>query len=371
MNISPQALRLVTECLRPHAGGPAAARRRGATRNWFPAIKLANQHLLAPAMYASLAATDNQSSIPDDVHDYLVLLHKKTHERNAILRRQALQLLQALQVAQIPVMILKGALSLFLNHYPDRGARLFNDIDVLVPFEAMPRAVTALNALGYAAETRYWPIQHAYAEFTRPNDPGAVDLHVELIDAHYILPSEEIWQRAQIQIADGVSFFTLSPTDRILHNLLHAQIHYLGNFYRGTFELRQIYDFTLLARHHKNEIDWPFIEQRFAEHRLSTALQSYVLAASRLFGLPWPLSRPASLAARVHYGRCVAQLHVAGLSLITIPWANIRGAFAWHRMNALYADKLRRPAAQKMRHAFLFLKKSTPKSILNRLFHAG
>lgn len=245
---------------------------------------------------------------------------------------------------------------------------MFRDLDVLVPPESMARAIAVLEDLGYDATTKYQPIQHAYAEFMRESDPGAVDLHIELIDAHYILPQEEIWDRAEVCEVDGVSFHLPSATDRILHNFLHAEIHHIGNYYRGSLKLQQAYDFTLLARHGSSEIDWTMIEDRMRRHRLETALQSYALAAATLFGLAWPLSSPASVAARFHFRRCIAQLCVPALESAMVPWANLRGAFASHRMNALYGEKREPLVAHQLHHAIGFIRKSTAKGVLDRLF---
>lgn len=360
-------LRVVTECLQPDGGGSLASARRHNLRRWDLPLRFANEHLLAPAMYASLAASHRLSSLPEEVRHYLEFLHSKNRERNAALRIQAIELFRALQSGGVPAMALKGALALFLNHYVDRGARLFRDLDVLVPVDMMPKAAAILEELGYRAETRYWPIQHAYAEFTRKNDPGAVDLHVELIDASYILPVDEVWQRSQEVVEKEIRLFVPSPTDRVVHNILHSQIHYLGNFYRGELELRQVYDFALLARRYTEEIDWSAIERRFDHHRLQTALQSYTLAATTLFGLSWPLSRPPSLAARFHFRRCLVQLLVPALAQIALPWGNVRSAFAWHRMMALHGDVSRFSVARQACHAIGFLRKSDAKELLARL----
>lgn len=366
-----EALWVVAEALQPKAGGFKAAIRRREFQTWMAPLRLANEHFLATAVFSSLAAAHRLAALPCEVHDYLTLLHRNNTERNEALRRQALEMLAALQAAGIPAMLLKGGLSLFLDHYPDRGSRMFRDLDVLVPPEAMGSAIAVLEGLGYNAETRYQPVQHAYAEFVRENDPGAVDLHVELIDAHYILPHDEIWQRAETLDVDGVRFHVPSPTDRILHNFLHAEIHHLGNYYRGALKLQQVYDFTLLARRSASEIDWRLIEERMSHHRLDTALQSYALAASTLFGLPWPLSIPASLAARLHFQRCIAQLCMPALERAMVPWANLRGAFASHRMNALYAETRESLLARQLHHAIGFIRKSSAKAVLNRLFRMG
>jgi hypothetical protein len=371
MTSARESLWIVAEALQPKAGGFKAAIRRREVQDWMAPLRLANNHFLATSVFASLAQAHRLAALPCEVGDYLSLLHRNNTARNEALRSQALQMLAALQAADVPAMILKGGLSLFLDHYPDRGARMFRDLDVLVPPYAMARAITVLEGLGYNAETRYQPVQHAYAEFVRENDPGAVDLHVELIDAHYILSHHEIWERAEIHDVDGVRFHVPSPTDRILHNFLHAEIHHLGNYYRGTLKLQQIYDFTLLARRSASKIDWSLIEDRMRQHHLETALQSHTLAASTLFGLVWPLSAPASVAARFHFQRCIAQLCMPKLESALVPWANLRSAFAWHRMNALYSDKHEPLIAHQLHHAMGFVRKSSAKGLLDRLFRIG
>jgi len=124
----------------------------------------------------------------------------------------------------------------------------------------------------------------------------------------------------------------------VLHNLLHAQLHHLGNFYRGTLQVQQVYELAGLARHFGSAIDWLFIEQRLRTHRLTAVLESHLLAAHRLFGLAWPLPQPAGRAARLHYRRCELQFGSRLLDWFGVPWGNLRGTFAWHRMRALYGD---------------------------------
>ena len=61
---------------------------------------------------------------------------------------------------------------------------------------------------------------------------------------------------------------------RIMHNLLHAQIHHLGNFYRGELQLQQVYELVALARNFGPAVNWCFVQQRMRAHRLTTALES-------------------------------------------------------------------------------------------------
>lgn len=361
-------MRIVVECLQPDTGGAAGAHRRRTLDDWLAPLGIANELLLTPSLYASLAAAQQLSSLPDDTRDYLELLHSNNIERNQTLRRQAVEALACLQSAGVRVMILKGALSLFDDYYPDFGARLFRDIDALILPEDLPRATAALESLGYRVGTAYETVRHAYAEYMRPNDPGAIDLHVEVIDASHLLPAAKVWQTATEIATDGIRLFMPCPTDRIIHNVLHAQIHHEDNYYRGNLDIRQVYDLTLLARRYGTAIDWLSIENHFERHRLETALHSYALAATTLFKLPWPFAKAPSLAARVHFRRCLLQLRFPAIMKLALPWGNLRGAFAWHRMNALYRDMTGGTAARRMNHAIGFIKKSGATNILNRLF---
>lgn len=364
-----QALGVVVECLQPEAGGSLSAERRRAVVDWARPLALANDHFLAPAMYAGLAEAGGLDGLPADVCAYLALLHRLNRDRNAALRRQAVELVQALGAVGVKPLLLKGGVALFGDVYPDPAARMVRDLDLLVPHGSEDRVVAALQGLGYRIATRYEAGHNAYADFVRPHDPGAVDLHRELIEMPYLLPSSEVWAHAQDAGPPEARFLVPSRTDAMLHHLLHAQIHYQGNFYRAVLELRQLHEFAVLVRRHQTEIDWERVAQRFHQHRLTCALESYALTAQRLFDSPWPLSRPPSRMAAIHSRRCVLQLYRPQLAKIGVPWANVRAAFAWHRMNQFYATR-GSLAIARGRHVIQFLRKKTTRYAVGRLFRA-
>jgi hypothetical protein len=45
------------------------------------------------------------------------------------------------------------------------------------------------------------------------------------------------------------------------------------------------------------------------------------------------------MAARLHRQRATLQLAWPPLAQVTAPWGNLRRAFAWHRMHALYGER--------------------------------
>jgi hypothetical protein len=243
---------------------------------------------------------------------------------------------------------------------------MMRDLDILVPKRSRDDAIAVLGRLGYRLVQQYAAGHHAYGDFARPNDPGSVDLHTELVDPSHVLPASEVWERAALRQTDGVLYFSPCATDRIMHNLLHAQIHHLGNFYRGELQVQQIYELVALVRHFGSAVDWPFVRQRLHAHRLTAALESYLLAAHGLLGLAWPLSRPPGLGARLNYLRCAVQVGTRSLQWIGVRWGNLRGALAWHRMHALHGDA-GGPLSWRCRHVLQYLRKKGIGATLERL----
>ncbi|MBV8537719.1 MAG: nucleotidyltransferase family protein [Alphaproteobacteria bacterium] len=366
MRAARQGLRIVAEALQPAAGGRSAAARRRAIGDWTRPLALANAHLLSPAMYAGLRAAGALADLPGDAREYLALLYRLNRERNEALRCQAVELLAALNAAGVYPLLLKGALSLFGGIYTDPAARMIRDLDVLVPTGQVAGTTRTLASLGYAAIARYEAGHNAYGDFARPHDPGAVDLHIEVVETPYLLPASEVWARAtRKEAAPGAVFFAPSPRDAALHHLLHAQVHHRANFYRGVLELRQVHEFALLIER-CDDIDWAAIHARLAAHRLELVLESYVLAAQRLFECHWPLPQPPSARAEAQWRRGFIRLCWPMLGTIGAPLANVQSAFAWHRMQHLYTTGSL--MTRRLRHAVQFIRKTAARDAVGRLF---
>lgn len=360
------SLRLVAEALQPGSGGNLAALRRRSVEDWTVPLIFANENLVGPAMYASLAAANRLDDLPEDVREYLAFLHQHNQDRNGVVKTQGLELLAALQAAGVETMVLKGIHSLLRGLYPDLGARMVRDIDVLIHRDALQPALATIERLGYTVHVQYLPEQHAYAEFTRDGDPSAVDLHLEIVDVPHLFSARDVWPRAESMKVDGVTFRMPSATDAFLHHLIHAQVHYRGGYFWGAVELRQLMEFATLVRELGTQIDWNEVSRRFAEQGLETALQSYALIAEKLLALPWPLPELPTAATRLHAQRCLAQLRWPGLYTALSPWSNLRAAFAQHRLRAMYPmveGEMRRC----LRHAAQFFLKTRPQSFVQRL----
>jgi hypothetical protein len=362
-----QALRIVCDGLAP-PGSAVRDLRAVDDITWQRVVELANSHFVTPALYASLAQAHRLDELPEDVRDYLALVHRGNARRNAQVRTQALELLDTLDRAGVDAMLLKGGATLFLD--PDaRPSRMIRDLDLLVPAEAGDVVLGVLEGLGYATVARYPDGHHAYGDFTRPGEPAAVDLHFELIDTPHVLPASDVWQRGTAIRRDGVRLFVPSATDRILHNVLHAQVHYLSDYWRGALELRQIHEFAQLPTGSGTDVDWTFVSAHMQRHGLRRPLHAHAWAAHRLLGAPWMLPQPPGMAAKLHLQRCLLQLRVPMLEKLAIPAANVQAAFAPHRMAGMYKGGssllLRR-----LRHAARFLRKGNAGDWIARLLRS-
>jgi hypothetical protein len=159
------------------------------------------------------------------------------------------------------------------------------------------------------------------------------------------------------------------PTDRVLHNILHAEIHGVGGFYVGRLPLRDLHELATASATFGGAIDWSFMRERASEHSMSPVLQSYMLAAHRLFGCPWPFDCRSSVRAEIHYRRRLAQFRIPWLENLAVPWGNVRGAFARHRMRALYGESgCGFVLAWRLAHGFRFLSRHGLGLAASRLF---
>jgi len=362
-----RSLAVLSGALKPSTGGEDASRRRRTVRDWTDPLRVVNSHLLGPAVYASLLHGETLADLPVEVRRYLGYLYRENARRNAALRRQALQMLGALEKSGVDAMLLKGCAALLGKLHRGAGVRMLRDIDIMVRPQDLSLALDTLDTLGYRIDQRFPAGHHAHAELRRPHDPAALDLHVELVDPKHVLGAPEVWERAERHEHDGVTWFAPCPTHFVLHNILHAQVHFLGDFYRGVLDLHQLYDLAIAMRRFGAAIDWPYIEARLRTHHLQRPLQTYLLAAKFFFGAPWPLAVRPDAVSQLFLAQCVIGLLAPQVPVALAPLGNIRGALAWHRMRGLYGERVPLLGLRAV-HAWHFVRKSKARVIARRVF---
>jgi hypothetical protein len=275
---------------------------------WEDVAFLANINLVTPLLWVSLREKGLINALPEDFCAYLAELHRQNTVRNTHILQQLLEIAQALNRHEIVPVVLKGAAYLLTATFPDSGARIMNDLDLLVPKKHFPLSIEVLQTLGYDTKDELkekYRNHHHYAPLLRPGEFASVDLHHTLLykTAEKMLPTNTAWKQIELLEIQGAHLQVLSPTYRLLHNILHSEI-VDRNYQKGIIPLRELSDLVYTQYHYKQKLDWPLIETTLLQHGKQNILYSYLYLACRYLGMSFPEPMEPNLASRIHYQRC-------------------------------------------------------------------
>ncbi len=295
--------------------------------DWGPVIAVASGTLMVPTLWNALKHKNLVDGLDDDLKFYLSGFYDLNRQRNILIRRQAEQIVGALNESGIEPILLKGAALMFMDEAGAGGYRIMSDIDILAREEDVQKYQEVLISLGYevydqdlAATHDSW-LQHL-PPMTRAGDPASIELHTGLFhvyDDSGILSNSECFQRARSLQSGSLSFKVLSPTDFIIHNVTHSEINH-KNFSLGNVSLRSLYDFATLSGSKQDEIDWDFIEGKMLRHGVRRVYSSYIYMASVLLGAKTPPGFQPSLNDRMHLRRCLLVQRFSWLGAIFSYW---------------------------------------------------
>lgn len=339
MNKHLAALKFLVDCLSLEQTGRFADVQKQVRSNslyWEALVDLANNQLLTPALWVSLKRNGLSDELPLDLVSYLSELHRLSTERNVQLRRQLLQAVRQLNQAGITPVLLKGASHLVSSIYADPGVRIMSDIDLLVDKDQADAAYDSLLELGYKSDESclkdYGIDHHHCPPLSRPGDYGNVEIHRALMDGYAdILSTGEALADAGSISCESLSMKVLSPTHRILHNMVHSQL-IDANYVKGIIPLRSLNEVAVESRHAPAPVDWGLISGRMEESGRAEVLRAYLYMAHSLLGMPWPPGRRAALGARLYSMRCKLQLAWDWFKIWGIRW----GRFSTTNIRRLY-----------------------------------
>jgi hypothetical protein len=196
------------------------------------------------------------------------------------------------------MVLLKGA-AVACSAYRDRWFRPMSDLDIWVRDGDMPRAVSALHALGFHGEPglpdRPEALQRRSSGelvFRQGGSHGLVELHYGAFPGWWIQraahpDTEGLWRRAE-PMGPGRHARRLAAEDAVLQTAFHVAVNQFGQA-----PLRGLMDIAVLARTHA--VDWTAVAQRARAWRLATATWLVLDTANRLIGIPGCDAAVASL----------------------------------------------------------------------------
>ena len=322
-----RAANAVTALLRARYGGNGVDLGRIEPALWNEIITLASAQAVLPALAGAARNLPGGLDAAGDAGVFLAEMKDANHRRNSHLKGRLLVIGTALDKAGIPAVALKGA-AFLLNDGANAAAwRFSQDLDILVPADAVEPAAKILIAMGYAESgLPYRPEdRHHYPPLIHADGETVVEIHGRLAPEpdFPLLPAGRVLDGAEPARAD-TAIKVPHRDDRLIHLIAHAQCNSL-RYKRRFILLRDVCDLMeLVARTDDAErLDWETIHGRFAEAGLQPELAGFLAAAELVMapqfkappwaedGRPWAKSALSGLS-----GRWRVRLRYAGERLV-------------------------------------------------------
>lgn len=272
---------------------------RLAIRDWDVLIRQARHANLLGRLHARLAGVE--AAIPEPARNHLqAAAHLARRLHHSVLNETA-GLRAALDKAGVPLVLLKGAAYVAAG-LPAAEGRIFSDIDILVPREALGPAEGRLMQCGWTTPPMTAYDQHYYRRWMHELPPMQHVFRGTILDVHHAIlpptaryhpdPQSILAECTEVPGRPGVH--TLSPVDLVLHAATHL-------FHEGEADnaLRDLSDLDLLLRHLSAQGDefWLGLLQRARAQQLTDPLWLAAHFANRVFELPLPPRAAQELAA--------------------------------------------------------------------------
>lgn len=238
--------------------------------------------------------------------------------RNLSLFTVMAKVLRALQQADIPTMLLKGA-ALVIVHHRDAALRPMADLDVLVPTVEAERAVAILQQSGfrpilYEGRSRVTPnfIRLTHAVGMAGPHGREFDLHWHML-ADDCVPTadDDFWTASVPTVFQGIQTRAPAPTDLLFHCLIHASSA------RRETNIRWIADAATLLK--GGCIDWDRLVVQARKHHLTLFLRDMLQVLRESGTVEVPVSTLAALqAAQVSWMDRLRHGHQMRLAPLTL-----------------------------------------------------
>lgn len=279
---------------------------------WRRLYGFATAHLVAPSVYAALAARGRLDWLPEEIREALAVLHQLNAEHNERLRALLRETTERLNAVGVRPIALKGAIALLPGADPLAEARVLGDLDLWVGEADLPTAIAALRDGGYRLPDNLhpgiwslWPRldSHHAPPLLHPSGSGYVELHRRVLSVRVpdgALAADRLLAAARWLDWQGVRLGVPALEHRLIHNALHHQVSDQA-FASDRRSLRQLFEFVRLwALSEARTLDWPALLRDLDAVGMGEAMRLQLLAIRSLFGASLPAGvrpTPAALAA--------------------------------------------------------------------------
>jgi hypothetical protein len=269
--------------------------------DWELIVRIASEHSASPAVWR---AVEHAAAAPEEVKNYFCAIFEINAARNRMMLAGLDALLALFDAHGVRCVVLKGGANIASGLYNDPGERFLSDLDVLVAPGQIETAERLLRAHGYTdmdpeAPRRWFTMDRHLPPLVPPTGGFAIEVHTSLVSSkrlETLVPAAAMLQRAIAVQWNGRSILIPHPTDAVIYNIVHAQLHHELQAH-GVIELRQLRDLALLAARHRDAVDWSEVERRFAGAGFAHVLAEQAAISRVLMGVALPVGEQDAQAA--------------------------------------------------------------------------
>ncbi|HJU23432.1 MAG TPA: nucleotidyltransferase family protein [Casimicrobiaceae bacterium] len=195
---------------------------------WETLIRRGRESGLLGTLAWRLSQRNLLDAVPSAPRAHLAAALVVCRAQEAAVHREAREIVHALHGIGAPIVLLKGAAYLLAKLPPAKG-RLFSDVDILVPKEALPDVESALMLAGFATTHHHPYDQRYYRRWMHELPPMQHVKRLTVLDVHHtIVPATGRIRldaaklfRAAVALAEHPKLQVLAPADMVLHSATH------------------------------------------------------------------------------------------------------------------------------------------------------
>ncbi|MFZ6673015.1 nucleotidyltransferase domain-containing protein [Undibacterium sp. Xuan67W] len=243
--------------------------------DWDLLIRQARAANILGSLYYLFKEKNLLPSVPDQALRHLLWAEKVAQKHRHAVQWEVHMIANALKDTDVPVVLLKGA-AYVMADLPAAQGRLFSDIDIIAPKDALDAVEAALMLHGWESTHHDKYDQRYYRQWMHELPPMQHVKRMTVVDLHHAIlpetaavhPDSKKLLDATICLKNDSQIRILAPVDMVLHSMVH--LFYEGEFHHG---LRDLIDIQRLFAHFgKNPFFWSALVPRARELELGRPL---------------------------------------------------------------------------------------------------
>jgi len=212
-------------------------------------------------------------------------MYRKTWSANHFLFRQTANILNCLQEAGIPVMVLKG-IPLTILYYKNHALRPMSDMDIMVPLSRARDAIGVLKnngwSVGNPAQLEFF-LKYGRSTELFDADRNELDLHWHpVFETYDDRATSTFWDKAITLEVAGVQTQTMCPADTLFHVIVHG---FMSN---NEPPVRWVPDSLMIIRQDDCPVDWGRLTELTGRYSVSLQMKEGLNYLHNTFNAPIP-----------------------------------------------------------------------------------